>query len=143
VIGHGKVEGPFTEIDGLAIERDDRYPIRVTVQFYKATSNGVVSEADIKEIAAQIDRVYKNAAYVGSLVTQGNTGRPTEYDGPKFQPPDWWEVFWERHTSNTGLTPEESIRLLRKIHGKNWYPKSEREFQQEVDRIEKDRRLKK
>lgn len=25
VIGHGKVEGPFTEIDGLDIERDDRY----------------------------------------------------------------------------------------------------------------------
>jgi hypothetical protein len=42
VIGHGKVEGPFTEIDGLEIERDERYPIRVTVQFYKATSNGAV-----------------------------------------------------------------------------------------------------
>ena len=42
VIGHGVVEGPFTEIDGLEIERDDRYPVRVTVQFYKATSNGVV-----------------------------------------------------------------------------------------------------
>jgi hypothetical protein len=34
VIGHGEVEGPFTEIDGLEIERDDQYPIRVTVQFY-------------------------------------------------------------------------------------------------------------
>ena len=33
VIGHGKVEGPSTEIDGLANERDDRYPIRVPVQF--------------------------------------------------------------------------------------------------------------
>src|SRR5262249_29624229 len=43
VIGHGKVEGPFTEVDGLDIERDDRYPVRVTVQFYKATNNGVVS----------------------------------------------------------------------------------------------------
>ena len=44
VIGHGAVEGPFTEIDGVEIERDPRFPIRVTVQFYKATSNGVVSE---------------------------------------------------------------------------------------------------
>ena len=26
VIGHGEVEGPFTEIDGLAIERDDAVP---------------------------------------------------------------------------------------------------------------------
>jgi hypothetical protein len=42
VIGRGKVEGPFTEIDGLEIERDERYPVRVTVQFFKATSNGAV-----------------------------------------------------------------------------------------------------
>ena len=52
VIGHGKVEGPFTEIDGLEIERDDRFPVRVTVQFYKATSNGVDSDKDLAEIAA-------------------------------------------------------------------------------------------
>ena len=32
VIGHGDVEGPFTEIDGLDIERDDRYPIRVLLR---------------------------------------------------------------------------------------------------------------
>src|SRR5688572_19891890 len=50
VIGHGDVEGPFTEIDNLAIQRDDRFPVRVTVQFYKATSNGVVGDADIAEI---------------------------------------------------------------------------------------------
>ena len=65
VIGHGKVEGPFTEIDGLEIERDDKYPIRVTVQFYKATSNGVVSEQDMADIAEQINKVYKQADYVG------------------------------------------------------------------------------
>ena len=55
VIGHGENEGPFTEIANLPIERDPRFPVRVTVQFYKATSNGVVSEADMAEIAAQID----------------------------------------------------------------------------------------
>lgn len=70
VIGHGAVEGPFSEIDGLAIERDDRYPIRVTVQFYKATSNGVVSEQDMADIARQIRRVYEQADYVGSLVVR-------------------------------------------------------------------------
>src|SRR5690606_21237358 len=30
VIGHGAVCGPYTEIDGLAIARDARFPIRVT-----------------------------------------------------------------------------------------------------------------
>ncbi|MEN8209428.1 MAG: hypothetical protein ABFR50_09260, partial [Candidatus Fermentibacteria bacterium] len=31
VIGHGELEGPFTEIDGLEIVRDPAFPIRVTV----------------------------------------------------------------------------------------------------------------
>jgi hypothetical protein len=95
VIGHGAVEGPFTEIDGVAIERDPDYPIRVTVQFYKATSNGVVSQADMTAIRDQIDRVYADADYVGSLVVDGPSDRPTEHDGPKQEPPGWWEQFWE------------------------------------------------
>lgn len=120
VIGHGKVEGPFTEIDGLEIERDDRYPVRVTIQFYKATSNGVVSEQDIADIAAQINKVYKQADYVGSLVLKGPSGRPTEYKGTHVEPPKWWEVFWQRHGQNTGQTREETIDMLRKLLGDRW-----------------------
>lgn len=102
VIGHGKVEGPYTEIDHLAIERDDRFPIRVTVQFYKATDNGVVSEADLKSVDAQLRKVYEEGDYVGSLVTGGDTGRPTEYDGNKVQPDDWWAKFYDRYVQETG-----------------------------------------
>jgi hypothetical protein len=120
VIGHGKVEGPFTEIDGLDIERDERYPVRVTVQFYKATSNGVVSEEDMAEIAQQIGRVYQQADYVGSLVVERETGRPTEYAGPKSEPPGWWDDFWQRHFENTGLTREEAIAMLVKLLGHDW-----------------------
>ncbi len=120
VIGHGEVEGPFTEIDGLEIERDDRYPVRVTVQFYKATSNGVVSEADMADIAEQINRVYQQADYVGSLVVEGPTGRPTEYVGEHIQPPDWWEVFWQRHLQNTGQTREQAVEMLRRLLGDRW-----------------------
>lgn len=97
VIGHGAVEGPFTEIAGLPIERDDRFPIRVTVQFYKATSNGVVSETDIQEIRQQIARVYDDADYVGSLVVDGLRDRPTEYDGSHEEPEGWWEDFWQHY----------------------------------------------
>lgn len=120
VIGHGKVEGPFTEIDGLEIQRDDRYPVRVTVQFYKATSNGVVSEDDMADIAAQINRVYQQADYVGSLVVDGPAGRPTEYQGWQVQPPDWWDVFWQRHLVNTGQSREEAIAMLKKLLGDRW-----------------------
>lgn len=81
VIGHGELEGPFREIDGLPIVRDERFPIRVTVQFYKATSNGVATEQDIAEIAAQINRVYEDASYVGSLVCPDEKiDRPTDWD---------------------------------------------------------------
>jgi len=120
VIGHGEVEGPFTEIDDLEIERDPRFPVRVTVQFYKATSNGLVGAEDVREIREQIDRVYAEADFVGSLVTDGDTGRVTEYDGPKVQPDDWWEEFWKRHEANTGDSRDEAIRKLRKLLGDDY-----------------------
>lgn len=81
VIGHGELEGPFTEIDDLEIERDPNFPIRVTVQFYKATSNGIASEDDIDTIAEEIDKVYSEASYVGSLVVPDpGVFRPTDWD---------------------------------------------------------------
>lgn len=120
VIGHGEVEGPFTEIDFLKIERDPDYPIRVTVQFYKATSNGVISEADVEEIADQIQRVYDEADYVGSLVVDGPSDRPTEHDGPKVEPADWWVVFWQQFEDNTGIDREKAISLWRRLGIKAW-----------------------
>ncbi|MDX2272535.1 MAG: hypothetical protein NW237_11410 [Cyanobacteriota bacterium] len=95
VIGHGEVEGPFTEIDNLDIERDPAFPIRVTVQFYKATSNGVMTRQDMEEIHQEISRVYDDADYVGSLVLDGAQGRATEWNGDKQQPAHWWQQFWQ------------------------------------------------
>jgi hypothetical protein len=132
VIGHGKVEGPFTEIDGLEIERDDKYPVRVTVQFYKATSNGVVSEQDMTDLAEQINKVYKQAEYVGSLVVEGPTGRPTESRGMHVEPPHWWDVFWKRHCENTGQTREQAIDMLSKLLGQSWQELSLEQAEQAV-----------
>lgn len=117
VIGHGPVEGPFTEIDNLAIERDPNFPIRVTVQFYKATSNGIVSKADLAEIDEQIKRIYDDADYVGSLVTDGRTRRPTEYEGEHQEPEDWWEQFWQHSKNRQGLGREAARELLRRLRG--------------------------
>jgi len=118
VIGHGELEGPFTEVDHLAIERDPKFPVRVTVQFYKATANGVVSAADLEAINQQINSVYKEASVVGSLVTAGETGRVTEYAGVKVQGLDWWNEFWLRHEQNTGENREEAMVRLDKLLGK-------------------------
>ena len=42
--------------------------MRVTLQFYQATRNGVISNANVKAMAAQIKKVYGKGDYVGSLV---------------------------------------------------------------------------
>ncbi len=83
VLGHGPTEGPYTELDGLSIQRDARFPIRVTLQFYQATSNGVISRDNVKAMAAQIKKVYAKGDYVGSLVvpTGIDRARPTSWTG--------------------------------------------------------------
>lgn len=95
VLGHGPTEGPYTELDGLTIERDPRFPVRVTVQFYQATSNGVVSAKDVDRMADQIAKVYDRAEYVGSLVvpTERDRERTTNWDGVSEAPADlsWWD----------------------------------------------------
>ena len=92
------------------------------MQFYKATSNGVVSDGDMADIAAQIARVYEQAGYVGSLVTDGDTGRPTEYDGPKTEPPQWWDSFWSRYEVNSGQSRDDAMAMLHELYGQNWHP---------------------
>jgi len=89
VLGHGPELGPYTELDGLTIERDPRFPVRVTVQFYQATSNGVLAAADVKSLRTQIKNVYAKADYVGSLVvpTAADRQRPTNWDGVSPRPP--------------------------------------------------------
>ncbi|HEX4922926.1 MAG TPA: hypothetical protein VFV50_02535 [Bdellovibrionales bacterium] len=120
VIGHGDFEGPYTEIADLSIERDTRFPVRVTVQFYKATATGVASAEDIKQIKQEIDTIYSQGDAVGSLVVAGETGRPTEYEGSKVQPPHWWDEFWERHERNTGETRAQAISRLKKLMGDDY-----------------------
>ncbi|MEO7096700.1 MAG: hypothetical protein ABI175_25810 [Polyangiales bacterium] len=121
VIGHGEVEGPFTEVDGLAIKRDHRFPIRVTVQFYKATASGVIDASEMKVLAEQIASVYTDAKAVGSLVCDPDRGRATEWDDGglgKTEPKDWWETFWTTQESATGKTREELRRQLEIVLGR-------------------------
>lgn len=80
VLGHGPLLGPFDEGRGHLLERDPRFPVRITVQFYKATSNGVASDKDLDAIAKTIGDVYEHADFVGSLVMpDGDPNRPTAW----------------------------------------------------------------
>jgi hypothetical protein len=95
VLGHGPSQGPFTELDGLTIQRDARFPVRVTLQFYQATSNGVISKSNVKAMAAQIKKVYGKGDYVGSLVvpTELDRMRPTNWTGVSTAPFTVWTDF--------------------------------------------------
>ncbi len=99
IISIGESEGEFNEVNNLEIERDENYPVRVTMQFYKATDNGVVNEQNIKQISEQIQGARKNADFIGSLVVAGTTNRPTEPNLPSrttnnYIVPPWWTEFW-------------------------------------------------
>jgi hypothetical protein len=91
VLGHGELEGPYTELAGLAVERDPRFPVRVTAQFYQATATGRVGPAEMDRLAALIDGVYRKGDWVGSLVVSSAAEaarRPTAWDGVSPPPPD-------------------------------------------------------
>lgn len=135
VIGHGAVEGPFTEIANLPIKRDPRFPIRVTVQFYKATSNGVASAADLDEISRQIAAVYADAKVVGSLVTEPDNGRSTAWDDEghgKAEPAGWWEQFWRQQEAATGASRDELRAKLETLLGRR---PSEDELEAAIRRV--------
>jgi len=53
----------------------------------------------------------RHADYVGSLVTHGYTGRPTEWDGDHAQPPGWWVEFWTHYREES--RPEATQEPLR------------------------------
>jgi hypothetical protein len=85
VLGHGPTLGPFLEGfaaagRGTKLVRDERFPVRITVQFYKATSDGIVSEAELDGISRSIGSAYEHADFVGSLVVpDGDPRRPTAW----------------------------------------------------------------
>ena len=95
VLGHGASEGPYTELDGLTVTRDTRFPVRVTLQFYQATSNGVISRDNVKAMAAQIRKVYGKGDFVGSLVVPSGMDRvrPTNWLGVTTAPSVTWLDF--------------------------------------------------
>ena len=116
VLGHGPLEGPYTELGGLQVERDARFPVRVTVQFYQATATGRIGEAEMAHLAKLVGKVYEKGDWVGSLVVPGpgDARRPTAWDGASPPPPDlaWWDFpglveRWWKH----GRQPKEAVGI--------------------------------
>lgn len=89
----GESQGAFPSLPEKMV-RDSDYPCRVTLQYYKATSNGVFSQQSVSDVAQQLREATRFGEGVSSLVVDGDTGRQTEWiKGTNFIP-DWWSEFW-------------------------------------------------
>jgi len=78
VLHVGKPHSNFEGTKGRKLERDDRYPIRCTIQFYQATDTSNIPESLIQEMSEKVNDIYKKGAASGSLVLNEDTGRATE-----------------------------------------------------------------
>lgn len=72
-----KDKGVFEGTKGLKLERDFRYPIRCTLQYYWITGSEEISQEQIGQIASQLETFYTNSSNKSSLV-YGQTNRKTE-----------------------------------------------------------------
>jgi len=78
VIKVGNTHSDFKGITSAEIERDPQFPIRCTIQFYKVTDEEDIPVEEFKEMAKNIERIYKSTDQSGSLVTD-NSNRKTEW----------------------------------------------------------------
>jgi Zinc finger, ZZ type len=83
IISLAESEGIFPSLEGKSLERDERYPVRVTIQWYKVTSSGNVSTEVVDEIHQQMQVAKSQADFWGSLVVdkavwEKQNNRPTE-----------------------------------------------------------------
>lgn len=68
------------------LERDEDYPIRLTLQRYRVTDSKDISPDTFTEIADIIAALYKKSDHVGSLVVDGPNNRVTESSGTAIPP---------------------------------------------------------
>jgi len=95
----------------------------------------LLAMSEMTAIANQIAAVYTDAKAVGSLVTEPDRGRSTEWDDEgrgKTEPNDWWERFWTRQEAATGKTREELCRQLEVLLGRR---PTDRELEAAIRRV--------
>jgi hypothetical protein len=80
MIRAGVTHSKFLGIDKSTVERDERFPIRVTIQLYKVTDDPNLDPSAFEDMAANIIKIYSVGEAEGSLVVDGDTGRSTEWD---------------------------------------------------------------
>ena len=73
----GDFEEKYVGVGNTVLKRDNKYPVRVTCQYYRVTDLDKISEADITDIRDQLNKIERSAIDKGSLVID-TTKRCTE-----------------------------------------------------------------
>ena len=79
ILQKGEAHSDFKGVNNKNLERDLKFPIRCTLQFYKVTDSASIPEAVFQDMNTKIKEVYTKGINQGSLVTDGFTGRSTEW----------------------------------------------------------------
>ena len=79
ILQKGESHSDFLGVNNKDLERDFQFPIRCTLQFYKVTDSVDITESVFEDMNTKIKDVYTKGINQGSLVTNGFTGRSTEW----------------------------------------------------------------
>src|SRR5665648_121651 len=77
----GEGHSEYFGVADYELERDARFPIRCTLQYYKVTDSANIPESTFQEMKEKIHKAMTSGVATGSLVIEGNTGRVTEAIG--------------------------------------------------------------
>ena len=94
VLGLGSAAGPFAGTRGRTLERDARFPVRATFQYYRATDRDHLTVDEANDVAAQLQQSTKVMTAHGSLVTTPAAPRATAPDLAHPQPGDAPHAAW-------------------------------------------------
>jgi len=104
----GKMELKWNELNGLSeIKRDEKFPIRVTLQYYQSTVNGMVNEEIMSKIANMLESFQKQGDFVGYLIMEANKDQSNQ-----------WNV--EKPNSKDDIGYTQVKKLLQETFNEEW-----------------------
>jgi len=138
IITAGVCQGPnsFSEVNKelidtkeFVIERDHRFPVRVTTQFYWATQSGKLEEKELVEFASDLEKIKSDASSFGSLVTSSQE-RPTSHNvtcgidevWPRISEETKKQLAEVNFKGKSFKTKASVAALLLELYGEKWMP---------------------
>ena len=92
-ISLGSKVGTYKGTNNLTLERDIKYPIRCTYQYYRVSDTDNINNEVVKDIIKQLDAIKNLASSEGSLVVE-DSERITESSHSKDEPTKYHSYNW-------------------------------------------------